>query len=210
MSKSGRKPDSIPWNKGIPMSEGTKRKVSLSKKGKSPAWNKGLSMPTIAAKMMGNTNGKGGKGKVMSLEARRKMRLAKLGKPSGRKGMKFSKEWRENIGASRKGEIHSVERLEANRQGQYRRYLKINPDYQVATRNKRIATNGGFHTSKEWIDLKETYNFTCPACKKSEPEITLTRDHILPILLGGRNDIRNIQPLCMKCNAKKHIQIVRY
>ena len=77
-------------------------------------------------------------------------------------------------------------------------------------RNKRIANNGGFHSRTEWKELKEKYNFTCPACKKSEPEIKLTKDHILPLLRGGTNNIENLQPLCKICNSKKHTQIIKY
>lgn len=30
------------------------------------------------------------------------------------------------------------------------------------------------------------------------------RDHIIPLDLGGTNDIRNIQLLCPPCNGEKH------
>jgi 5-methylcytosine-specific restriction endonuclease McrA len=206
---SGRKKGSIPWNKGVPMSIESKLKVSQSKKG-TLAWNKGLKQPEVGERMKGNTNGQGNKGRKMSKEWIKKLSLAKKGKPSGRKGMKFNPEWIEKIAASKRGKTHSAELRESNRQGQYRRYLKINPDYVVATRNKRIATNGGFHSEAEWISLKTKYNFTCPSCKRKEPEIKLTRDHVLPLLLGGKNDITNIQPLCLKCNTKKHTQTIRY
>ena len=54
------------------------------------------------------------------------------------------------------------------------------------------------------------FNFICPSCKKSEPEIKLTRDHILPLSMGGTDNIENIQPLCKKCNSKKHTRIIKY
>ena len=52
-------------------------------------------------------------------------------------------------------------------------------------------------------NLKIIYNFTCLKCFKSEPEIKLTRDHKIPLTLGGTNNLDNIQPLCHSCNAKK-------
>ncbi len=61
----------------------------------------------------------------------------------------------------------------------------------------------GFHTYDEWILLKKKYNFTCPSCGKSEPEIKLTEDHIIPIVKNGSNNIDNIQPLCFRCNRIK-------
>lgn len=209
---SGRKKGSIPWNVGKPMSESSKEKLSLSQKGKK-AWNKGIPMSEETKhKLSLIRKGKPSpwKGRHPTEQTLQKMRLARLGKPSGRKGMKLSKEWIEKIAASKRGKTHSPELREKNRQGQYNRYLKINPDYKVTTRNKRIAENGGFHSEKEWKNLKAQYNFTCPCCGKSEPEIKLTRDHILPIIIKGRNDITNIQPLCLQCNKRKYTQIVRY
>jgi len=34
--------------------------------------------------------------------------------------------------------------------------------------------------------------------------IPLTIDHVVPLGLGGQDDIRNIQPLCGPCNAAKN------
>lgn len=68
----------------------------------------------------------------------------------------------------------------------------------------------GSHTWGEWQTLKAQYDWTCPNCKKSEPEINLTQDHIIPLSKGGSDNIENIQPLCRKCNFSKHTMTIKY
>lgn len=79
-----------------------------------------------------------------------------------------------------------------------------------ARRRARLEANGGSHTNGEWETLKARYNWTCPACKKGEPEIKLTRDHIVSLMEGGSDNIENIQPLCMRCNVKKRTNTIKY
>lgn len=61
----------------------------------------------------------------------------------------------------------------------------------------------GRHSEGEWETVKAQYNWTCPRCGKSEPEIKLTEDHIIALSKGGSDNIENIQPLCAPCNASK-------
>lgn len=66
------------------------------------------------------------------------------------------------------------------------------------------------HTVKQWQALKEKYNYMCLRCKQQEPFIKLTRDHIIPLSKGGKDDISNIQPLCLSCNVKKYNNTINY
>ena len=77
-------------------------------------------------------------------------------------------------------------------------------------RNRDKRSNGGSHTFLEWEELKRKYKYTCPSCKKKEPEIKLTEDHIVPVSKGGGDDIGNIQPLCKSCNIKKLNKTIKY
>ena len=69
-------------------------------------------------------------------------------------------------------------------------------------RKKRIieARKKGSHTKEEWEILKEEFNGICVRCgEKSLP----VKDHILPIYMGGSDSIKNIQPICWRCNVSK-------
>ena len=77
-------------------------------------------------------------------------------------------------------------------------------------RNRMKRNADGSHTYQEWSLLKKQYDYTCPCCKKKEPMIKLTEDHIIPISKGGSDYIENIQPLCGSCNSVKHTSIIKY
>lgn len=87
-----------------------------------------------------------------------------------------------------------------------RKSSRKNQDKRTALQNNRRfrqIENGGKITREEWKELKERYGHTCLRCKRKEPEIKLTLDHVLPLSLGGKNFIENAQPLCLSCNSSK-------
>jgi 5-methylcytosine-specific restriction endonuclease McrA len=81
-------------------------------------------------------------------------------------------------------------------------YVALRREYS-RTRTLRRKAVGGSHTLAEWKALKAQYDHKCLCCGKAEPEVELTRDHIIAITKGGTDDIENIQPLCRGCNAQK-------
>lgn len=82
--------------------------------------------------------------------------------------------------------------------------------YQNLKRELNKRNNGGIFIYKEWLQLKQYCLNRCVCCRKSEPEIKLTKDHIIPLSLNGTSNIENIQPLCQSCNSKKRQQVIKF
>ena len=105
-------------------------------------------------------------------------------------------------------EIHAKERNAYQRE-----YGKANREkltlYTNARRARKLKAKGS-HTEEEWQELKAFYNFMCLRCRKQEPDIKLTRDHVIPLTQGGSDSIDNVQPLCSRCNSKKNNKHIDY
>jgi len=56
-------------------------------------------------------------------------------------------------------------------------------------------------------DVYERDNHTCLVCGTTE---NLTIDHIKPRIMGGTNNINNLQTLCKHCNLEKGIEVIDY
>jgi 5-methylcytosine-specific restriction endonuclease McrA len=101
----------------------------------------------------------------------------------------------------------------AERNKKQREYQKAHPESIKASkhnRKARIRGNGGTFRAAEWRNLKASYQNTCLCCGRTEPEIKLVPDHVIPLALGGKNEISNLQPLCGECNQSKGIQTTDY
>ncbi len=107
----------------------------------------------------------------------------------------------------------SREKHAEERNAYQREYSKANRNkltlYTNIRRARKLEAKGS-HTDEEWQELKDLYNFKCLRCGKQEPEIKLTRDHVIPLTQGGSDSIDNIQPLCTRCNSKKNYKHIDY
>ncbi len=128
-----------------------------------------------------------------------KIRIANIGIKNPFYGKKHSEETRKKMVAKHKrGSESHFWKDGRSSDKDYINWLK--------NRRNRIIKRGGIggHSWSDWETLKAQYNWTCPCCKRKEPEIKLTQDHIVAISKGGSDNIENIQPLCARCNSVKH------
>lgn len=83
------------------------------------------------------------------------------------------------------------------------RHRAANPEkYRSYSQNRRAAQLGaaGTHTDAEWLALVSAIG-GCAYCLTDG--VRLTRDHDIPLVRGGSNDISNIVPACGPCNSSK-------
>jgi 5-methylcytosine-specific restriction endonuclease McrA len=144
----------------------------------------------------------GNKNPMKRTDVANRARLSKLGKATWNKGKKCPQLSGENNSRWKGG------RKESEKRWKNKNRDKVNFWRKRHEIKRRKAV--GVHTFGEWENLKAQYNWICPCCKKSEPEIKLTEDHIIPLMKGGSDNIENIQPLCMKCNQSKYLKIIKY
>ena len=64
-------------------------------------------------------------------------------------------------------------------------------------------------TNEEWQDILKKFEYKCAYCGiEFNDRVIPTKDHIIPLSIGGYNIKENIIPACRSCNAKKHNKIL--
>jgi len=111
----------------------------------------------------------------------------------------------------------SCKRCGANDWGYHRtknimgRHCKFCRNMRAKKYQIKLKENGGSHTKKDWLNLVSKYD-SCPFCNRLWSEIpprvtkrnlgVITKEHKVPVIDGGPNNIENIIPCCYQCNSK--------
>lgn len=85
--------------------------------------------------------------------------------------------------------------------------LKRNRAAVAHRRRVRIYSGIGKYTPDQWKQLCDWFGNVCLCCKATKK---LSVDHVIPLVKGGRNDIANLQCLCLTCNKKKNTRTTDY
>ncbi len=73
-------------------------------------------------------------------------------------------------------------------------------------RRARLKGGGGSCSPAQWRLVLARFKNKCQLCGATQ---ALTRDHIIPVSLGGSDDPMNLQPLCHPCNTAKGAKMVK-
>ncbi len=101
---------------------------------------------------------------------------------------------------------------EANRE-RHREYARrwIREHREQANLTSRLKKQrrraAGTLTKADWLLVLKIYGNRCLRCDRAE---FITIEHIVPISVGGANDITNVQPLCNPCNGGKRKNVADY
>lgn len=85
-----------------------------------------------------------------------------------------------------------------------------NPERQKqlwAARDAKRRKAEGKCSLKEWRTRCVEFFWLCAYCSEPLTAKTATRDHVIPLSIGGSNWPVNIVPACLDCNTKKHTQL---
>jgi 5-methylcytosine-specific restriction endonuclease McrA len=92
-----------------------------------------------------------------------------------------------------KTKVRAAYNPDADRERHIRRELR---------RRNAVAAAGATFTIAEWVAMKVAYENRCAYCRQESP--SLTRDHVVPLAVGGLRVAANIVPACRSCNSRKH------
>ncbi len=69
--------------------------------------------------------------------------------------------------------------------------------FESNNQSVKRKSNAWTGDSEHWL----MHNPKCPTCDEKMTKKTLTREHVHPLVLGGKEKQYNVRPMCKKCNS---------
>ena len=70
-----------------------------------------------------------------------------------------------------------------------------------------VARWKGTHSKDEWAAILDVTDGLCAACGSG---LFVSKDHVVPLCIGGSDAASNLQPLCRSCNTAKGLDCTDY
>ena len=128
------------------------------------------------------------------------------------RALQYKREWRDRVAHTRafKAKQAKWNHSEAAyaRRARYNatEKAKVTRANAAARRAARLsASQSPGLTLAAWREICETFGDRCAYCLEAKP---LTRDHVIPIASGGRDEYTNVVPACVSCNSSKSNSIL--
>jgi hypothetical protein len=74
------------------------------------------------------------------------------------------------------------------------------------TRKARMKGAYGTHTLVQWLDRCAYYGWRCAYCTCELTPLTVQKEHVKAVKVGGCNLAANLVPACLSCNSSKGIK----
>lgn len=113
---------------------------------------------------------------------------------------KRSAEWhkRDQANADRRREV--LDRHNERKRERYANDAEFK-ERLIEYHRQRKTDMPGHMTGTDWQKCLEYFSHTCAYCGSTE---NLTRDHVVPVVIGGSNNPNNVIVACRSCNSSKH------
>jgi 5-methylcytosine-specific restriction endonuclease McrA len=87
----------------------------------------------------------------------------------------------------------------------------IKHDRRINSENReaRESRAQGFHTLNQWMARVNFFGWRCRYCNCDLDRSNVTKDHQIPLALGGSQWASNLVPSCKPCNSWKGVRSVR-
>lgn len=153
---------------------------------------------------------KNNKGKIIDYRERNKERIIRNSRKRYRENkLEYAERWKKYYEENKEWLLEKHKNNYHENKEQYserwRRYYFSDRGQEVTSqiahrRREREKTSLASLSTKQWKECKNHFNHKCAYCLSDEK---LTKDHFVPVSKGGELTVKNIVPVCNRCNCSK-------